>query len=132
MRSHQQKFLATVEAAAKEMGLEMVVDMHYANGGNVTVSFEDRYDPIVKFSFQFQTDYATFDAVEKGTGWALANPERTDQPDKPGMGGRYWWYLRPEEFPEIIKPIRNKMAQAVMDRQRIELELDEAIKASRG
>lgn len=119
MRSHQQKFLADIEAAAKEFGLELVVDAHYANNGTISISFEDRYEPIVRIGYDFQTGggepRATFDLAGVPEA-ALVNPKRAERED--GSIGRYWWLLRPQELPEIIKPIRNKMAQAVMDRQK--------------
>ena len=110
MRSHQQKFLADIEAAAKEYGLELVVDFAYGNTGKLTVSFEDSYEPIVLLKFWFYDDGSEFNG--------LPNPERADRADEKTRNG---WYLKPPEFPKIIKAIRNKMAQAVNERRTQEI-----------
>jgi hypothetical protein len=121
MRSHQQKFMADLEQGLARDGLELVVDQQYGNTGNITIGFEESYEPIVMISFQFNGDYATFDAAEKKEvhQYALVNPDRADMDDK--AMGRYWWYLRPDEFPQILKAIRTQCAIAINERRAAEI-----------
>ncbi len=106
-RSHQSKFLAEIEKAAVDYGLECVIDQVYGNTGWVTISEEAAYEPIVRFSFQFNSGnnsdqpYASFEGVR--------DPTRPD-PEGKGRSG-FSWYLKTPEFPRLIKEVRNTLAR---------------------
>lgn len=116
MRSHQQKFLANVEAIANEYGMELVVDPNYVNTGWITISFEDAYEPIVRLFYDFQ--------VGNGDEWAYANfkglpnDDRADRADEKTRSG---WYLQSVEFPKILKVIRTECARAINARREAEI-----------
>lgn len=124
MRSHQQKFLADVEAAAKFYGMEMVVDQVYGNTGWVSITFEDDYEPLTRFYYEFQSgNNADTTRIEIE---GIPNPKRAHlmrngKPDD-GVQGRKWWYMSPDELPVVIKAIRNEMAAAANKRRQAEIE----------
>lgn len=64
MGEMQTKVVDAIRTAAKEVGLDCVVNMNYANTGNIV--FQRGFDTVLSCSFDFQPSYASLQFYPPG------------------------------------------------------------------
>lgn len=63
----QEKFRTALEKIADERDLDLVVEHAYANTGWYSFQPRGGFEPVLRFPFNFQTGYSSFDAGAKPT-----------------------------------------------------------------
>jgi hypothetical protein len=58
----QEKFQSALEGIAEERDLDLVVEHNYANTGWYSFQPPAGFEPVLRFPFNFQTGYSSFDA----------------------------------------------------------------------
>jgi hypothetical protein len=74
----QEKFLAKMRETAEDRDLQLIVDYGYANTGTVAFETEEEFDPVLSFSFNFQSGYCSFDRTD----WGQRYPYVTFRPQE--------------------------------------------------
>ena len=66
--NRQAKFIALVEAAAKDAGLDLINDTDWANTGTLRVQRPGDFNDCFRLRYDFQTDYQTLRLFAAGSG----------------------------------------------------------------
>lgn len=64
----QKKWLRMLEQEiAKHEGVELIVNSEWANTGRISVESPDSFEPLISFSYNFQTGYCSFDSSNEAS-----------------------------------------------------------------
>ncbi len=90
----QEKFQAAMQEIADERDLDLVIEHVYSNTG--WYSFQPRagFEPVLRFPFNFQRGYSSFDSGAKPT------------PLGRGPGGGAWSYVEGGEHEKVIARVK--------------------------
>lgn len=82
-----------MEQIATNRQVDFIVDHSYANTGVMMFQHQGEFKPLVKFTFAFQPEYASFDGIP--------NPKRALEHD-PDM----WHHVTPNEMDDFVQAIQ--------------------------
>ena len=85
MRSMQTKVLAAIEATTKVYHHEMICNSEWANTGRIRIEKTDGWEPVVSFTYDFQSSYFTLrgyvgDIPERERDTAISARQPEDMP----------------------------------------------------